>query len=59
MFGGHVTLAVTDGHGLMESYEEKLRRTIAEAKAKSEAIKSSKRCVIVLGEKDVKRLKIK
>jgi hypothetical protein len=39
----------------MESYEQKLKRTIAEAKAKSEHIKASRHRVILLDAKELKK----
>lgn len=43
----------------MESYEAKLKRTIAEAKAKSDLIKASRHRVILLDAKDLKCIKRK
>lgn len=45
---------------IMESYDQKLKRTIAEAKAKSDHIKASRHRVILLDAKDLKKcMKIK
>lgn len=40
---------------VMETFEEKLQRTIAEAKAKSAQIKASRHRVILLDAKDLKK----